>query len=122
MKSVDGVCRFCGQFMVLEVPESYTQEMTDEEATKKCKCPEAKAYTRMEENIANAEGAIRQIFKDRTELETVRDILFNAVRPMAEESIGKISISKGADTCSMKPTKDGIRISIKRTTEDAIEA
>ena len=31
LKQVQGVCRFCGQFVALEVPQSFTQEDIDDQ-------------------------------------------------------------------------------------------
>ena len=122
MKTKTGTCKFCGQIATLEVPEKFTQEMIDEEAVKRCDCPEAQAYTKQQESIANAEGTIKEFFKDREGMDTIKELLLGAVKPMAENSIGAISISKDGYTGSMKPTKDGIKVSLKYTTVDSVES
>lgn len=122
MKTAQGVCKFCGQTAVLQVPEEFTQEIIDEEAIKKCDCPEAKAFTKQQETIASAEGMIKNFFEDREGMEKIKDILLSAVKPLAENSIGSISISKDGYTGSMKPTKDGIKVSLKYTTVDSVES
>lgn len=121
MKAVQGKCRFCGQYQAIEVPEKYTAEMIDEEVTKKCDCPEAKAYVKVEENVASAERAIRDFYKDREELDTLKDLMLQAVRPLAELRVDKVSVSRGGYTAYMKPTKEGIKVSLKYTTEDSVE-
>lgn len=122
MKTETGKCRFCNQYMTVEVPESYTQEDIDEEVRKKCSCPEAKILTRREENIASAEGAIRTFFKDKDELQTISKIMMSAVEPMINHKIGKLSISYGGYSGSMKPGKeDNIKLQLKYTTEESIE-
>ena len=65
MKTATGTCKYCGQITTLEVPERFTQEMIDEEAVKKCDCPEAKAFTKQQETIAAAEGMIKDFFDGR---------------------------------------------------------
>ena len=122
LKQVQGVCRFCGQYIALEVPGSFTQEDIDEEAIKKCKCPEAEKYTRTQENIAYTEGMIKNFFEHRTGLEVIKDMLIGAVKPLAEGQITKITIGRGEYTGTMKPSKDGIKLSLKYSTEDSIES
>jgi len=122
MKTATGTCKYCGQIATLQVPEEFTQEIIDEEATKKCDCPEAQAFTKQQEEIANAEGMIKDFFKDREGMQKIKDILLSAVEPLAKSEIGAISISKDGYTGSMKPTKDGIKVSLKYTTVDSVES
>lgn len=123
MKQATGTCKYCGQMFALEVPDSYTQEDIDIEARKKCTCPEATAITKKEENIAYSEGAIRAFFKDRQDLEAVSTIMLDAVEPMASGLIDKLSVSYNGYSGSMKPGKDNsIKVSLKYTTEESIEA
>ena len=122
MKTATGVCKFCGQSVAMEVPEKFTQKIIDEEAIKKCDCPEAKAFTKQQETIAAAEGMIKDFFEGREGMEKIKDLLLSAVKPMAENAIGAISISKDGYTGSMKPTKDGIKVSLKYTTVDSVES
>lgn len=122
MKDVQGKCRFCGQYQMLSVPDSFNDVDIEDEATKKCDCAEAQADTKIKENIANTEGAIKDFFKDKENLSVLKELLLAAVKPLAEYKINKISISKAGYTGSMKPTKDGIKISLKYSTEDSVEA
>ena len=122
MKTATGVCKYCGQIMTLQVPEAFTQETIDEEATKKCSCPEAIAETRLSENIANTEGAIRDFFKDKKELEVLEEMLLSSVVPIAKGQISKVAIAKGGYVGTMKPGKEGIKISLEYTTEESIES
>ncbi len=122
MKSVQGKCNYCGQYQAIEVPDSYTEAEIDEEVTKRCNCPDAEAKTKIEENIACTEGAIKDFFKDKQDLDILKQLLLASVRPLAEHKISKISIAKGGYTGSMKPTKEGIKIYLKYTMEDSVEA
>lgn len=122
MKTATGVCKFCGQSAALEVPEKFTQEEIDEEVVRHCDCPEAQAFTKQQEEIANAEGMIKEFFKDREGMQKIKDLLLSAVEPLAKSEIGAISISKDGYTGSMKPTKDGIKVSLKYTTVDSVES
>lgn len=123
MKQATGVCKYCGQVMTIEVPDSYSQEDVDIEVRKRCDCPEAKVITRREENIASSEGAIRDFFKDKPELETIGKLMLDTVAPMAEGKIDKLSVSYNGYSGSMKPGKDNsIKVSLKYVTEESIEA
>ena len=63
MKSVQGKCRYCEQFMAIEVPDGWKQDEIDEAVTEQCNCPEAKAIQRINDNIANTEAAIKAFFQ-----------------------------------------------------------
>ena len=117
-----GMCKFCKQYIALEVPESYTEEDINEEATLKCDCPEATAYQEIKANIANTEGMIKDFFENKKGLENLRDMLLAAVEPLANHQITKITIGKGEYTGTMKPSKDGIKLSLKYSTEDSVES
>lgn len=122
MKTATGVCKFCGQTAALEVPEKFTQEMIDEEAVKKCDCPEARTFTKQQETIASAEGMIKDFFEEREGMDAIKDLLLSAVEPIARHEIGGISISKGGYTGTMKPGKDGIKVSLKYATVESVES
>lgn len=123
MKQATGTCKYCGQMFAIEVPDSFTQEDIDIEARKRCTCSEAEAITKREENIAYSEGAIKEFFKERPDLETMANIMLEAVSPMAEGQIDKLSVSFNGYSGSMKPGKDNsIKVSLKYVTEESIEA
>lgn len=121
MTTRTGTCRFCGQIATLELPERFTQEEIDQEAVKRCDCPEARAYTKQQEMIASAEGTIKEFFKDREGMDAIKNLLLGAVEPMTRQEISAISISKGGYTGNMKPGKDSIKIQLKYTTVDSVE-
>ena len=122
MKTATGVCKYCGQIATLQVPESFAQDVIDEEATRKCSCPEAQAAERQQAMIASAEGMIKEFFRDREGMDTIKDLLLRAVEPIARGEIGAISISRGGYTGIMKSGKDTIKVSLKYTTVDSVES
>ena len=122
MKDAQGVCKFCGQAMVIQVPEEFTQEVIDEEIVRACDCPEAQAYTKQQEDIASAERMIRDFFKGKEDLEAIKNHLLSAVEDIATGRLSTISMSRSGYTGSMKPTKDGIKVSLKYTTVDSVES
>lgn len=117
MKEVTGQCRYCGQTQIMQLPDNYTEKDITEEATRSCKCAQAKHYVRVEERIAGAESAIREMFKDYPSLEDVKNTLLGAARLVAENKYNKITISKGKYAASMKPGKEALKISLKYTDE-----
>ena len=117
MKEVTGQCRYCGQTQIMQLPDNFTEEDITEEATRSCKCAQAKRYVRVEERIAGAESAIRELFKDYPDHEDLKNTLLGATRLVAENKYNKITISKGKYTASMKPGKEAIKISLKYTDE-----
>lgn len=108
--------------MAIEVPDSWEQDEIDEAVTEQCNCPEAKAMQRIADNIANTEAVIKAFFEHKRDLYGLRDLLLMMVKPLAEGSISKVSIGKDEYIGSMRPTKDGIKITLKYSTEDSIES
>ena len=121
-KTVQGKCRFCGQYIALEVPAVYNKQDIEEEATVRCTCPEAVKFAKTQENIANTEGMIRNFFEHKHGLDNLKEMLLSSVKPLAEGQITKITIQKGEYTGTMKPSKDGIKLSLKYSTEDSVES
>lgn len=122
MKTATGVCKFCGQTAALEVPEEFTQEMIDEEAVRKCDCPEAQAFTKQQEMIASGEGIVKDFFKDREEMEGMKKLLLSAVELIARHEIDSVSIPRGGFKAVLKPGKNGIKLSLSHTTVDSVES
>ena len=97
MKDVKGCCMFCGQGMVMQVPDSFEIKDYDEEATKLCNCEEAKAYQyKLEEaeelkrQKLSAQGMIIELFQE--EYPKVVDLLQDAVEPLSSYVFDKLSI------------------------------
>ena len=122
MKTATGACKYCGQIMTIEVPDKFNEADVDQEVTRKCNCPEAQAITKQQEMIANAEGTIKEFFKDREGMEVIENLFLSAVEPIARGEIGGISIPRGGYTATMKPGKDSVKISLKHTTVESVES
>ena len=77
MENKSGVCRFCGQYKIIEVPGYSTQEEIDEEVTLECRCEAAKEYQEkkqkeelMEMVKISAQGTIYElVHEDKPEIE-----------------------------------------------------
>lgn len=59
-----GVCRFCGQSVMVEAMGGETQEELDQLATDKCMCPDAQTERRREARKAKIEAYIEKHFID----------------------------------------------------------
>jgi len=123
MKTATGTCKFCGQTAAIEVPESFTQEMVDEEVVKYyCKCSESQAFAKQQEMIANAEGAIKRLFEDKEELSALKNRLLSQVEGIARGEISSAKFSKNSYTAEIKPGKDSIKATLKHTEVDMVES
>ena len=122
MITATGVCKFCGQTAAIEVPERFTQEMIDEEVVKKCDCPEARIYTKQLEKIANGEGSVKDLFKDHEEMEVLRDIMISMVKPVIKGEISGASIGRFGYTGKIKPSKDGVKVTLEHKTSESRES
>ncbi len=111
MKTATGVCKFCGQTTALEVPEEFTQEMIDEEVVKKCDCPEAQAFTRQQEMIAEGEGTVRSFFEGRG-LDGMEELLLLGVIKIANHETDSVSVTKGDFKATLKQGKKGYKVSL----------
>lgn len=115
-----GRCKYCDQTMTIEVPESFTDSQIDDEATKKCDCPEAHAIAERESAINLAEGQIKEFFKDKAYLSEVKDMLLNSVRPVAEHKLQSITIKKEEYKISIKNGTKGVKAIITQTISETI--
>lgn len=118
MKTESGKCKFCNQIMMIEVPESYTQAMVDDEVSKRCSCPEAHEYAEVDTQINLATEEINRAFEKKLNLNALKKILLSSVEPIARKSIDKIQLAKDGYSVTMKRTKDGIKIAIKHTEQE----
>lgn len=111
-----GICKFCGQHKIVEVPDFMTDEEVNEEATLGCKCPDAKAYKDKkdrEEMIRqaklSAQGTTFELFHE--EYPEIEEILNNAMDPLVDKKIKKITITTGGKTkASISFAKDAIKV------------
>lgn len=116
MKEETGICRFCGQTKLVEVPDSFTQEQIDEEATLMCKCFEAKQYKEKkekEEQIemakTSAKGTTFELFHE--EFPEIEEILNSVMDPLTKKKFKKLTIQTGGKTkATISFSKDTIKV------------
>ena len=120
MKDAIGTCKFCKQTMTIKVPDHYSQELIDEEVSKKCTCPEAQETAKRESAINLAEQEIKQFFENRGDLEEIKLMLLKTVRPIAERKLDSLTIKKSEYKISIKNGKKGVKANITQTISQAI--
>lgn len=118
---VNGACKYCGQFVVMDVPENWTTDQIEEEATRKCTCEKAKAEMLIEDIISTSVYNLKEMFKDNEDLKVMRDMALVMVEPLSRKRLDKVSMSHGNYALSMKRKTAKISISLKYTDEDKRE-
>lgn len=119
MKNAIGYCKYCGQSKMIEVPDSYEQNLIDEDVTDKCNCPEAQAEAQIKQIINHAEFQLKEMLKEVNQ--DIVKLSLHMVEPIARNVISKYSIAFGSYTLSMKRKPDKISLSLKYTEEDKRE-
>ena len=116
-----GICKYCGQYTVVEVPEKYTVEEINEEASRKCNCEGAVAAIQIEDIQAVAEANIREMFKNNEELNEMKAIALEMVEPLSQFKLSKITLSHGNYQLKMIRKEKKISLALKYTDEDKRE-
>lgn len=110
-----GVCRFCGQNKIVEVPDNFTEEEINEEASKECYCIDAKHYKEslelkamVEQQKMSARGTTLELFHE--EYPEIEELLNNAIDPLAAHKFKKVSIQTDDGVSASIKWKDGIEV------------
>lgn len=96
-----GCCKYCGNFRMVEVTESATQDQTDKKATKECDCEMANML-----RFFAASG----MYEDEDQ-----EFIMSIVRSLQKQidRIGQLSFKTGEDTFTLTPLASG-KIKVKR--------
>lgn len=111
-----GVCRFCGQNKIVEVPDNFTDEEINEEASKECYCIDAKHYKEslelkamVEQQKISAQGEIFKHFNNDYPL--IEKIFNDAIDPIVNNEFIKMTIvTDDGVTAYIKKKKGGIKV------------
>lgn len=116
MTSKTGICRFCGQSRLMEVPDGMPVKEVNEEVALSCSCIEGKAYREekaykemIEMAKTSAQGTTYELFHEEfPEIETV----LNAVMDdLVNKKYRKVTIATGGKTkASITFSKDTIKV------------
>ncbi len=123
METKKGVCRFCGQNKMIEVPNGYTQEEIDEEVTCECKCDEAKAYQekkereeRLEAQKLSAQGTTFELFHN--DFPEVEQILNKTIPLLVTKKVKKLTVNTGTKvTATIGISKGTIKVERTETSK-----
>lgn len=117
MTTRNGYCRFCGQTMMIEAPETLEQEKVDELATQNCKCEEARNYVEdmqnkdfLERSISDAQENAHKLFDDDWKM--CAELFCAAAKSVAIGSIKSISVVHAEKEISAKMVRKtgGVRV------------
>lgn len=116
MKEITGNCKFCGQSVLVVVPDNATEEVLTEEATMNCTCKESHSYRdakEKEEQIemakTSARGTTFELFHE--EFPEIEELLNMAINPLVEKKFKKLTINTGGRTkATISFAKDAIKV------------
>lgn len=115
MKEIIGTCKFCGQSVMVVVPDEATPKEIMEEAALNCKCPDAKVYREKLEKEAqieaakeSAKGTIFELFHE--EHPDIESILNDCVDLVVKHEYSITIATKGKTKAKMKYAKETIKV------------
>lgn len=103
MKEITGTCKFCGQNVLIAVPDCADEKVIQHEAAMTCKCPEAKAYREnwekeqaYESAKTSAQGTTFELFHE--DYPDIEYLFNNAMDMLHEKKFKKITINTHGKT------------------------
>ncbi len=110
-----GVCRFCGQNKIVEVPDYATEEEINEEASRECYCQGAKDYKKskeleamIEQQKISAKGDTYRYFN--SDYPAIEKIFNAAIDPLVNHDFKKVTITTDDGVTASIKWKDGIEV------------
>lgn len=120
-----GTCIHCGQIRAVEVPESWTQEETDEYVVEICDCKTAKMYTEKKKQSERIDQTIDSIFREGrgTPLpDEAKKLLKDAAKLIAAHELEGCTLKLEGVTGTVTEGKDGvIKVTGSRKLENGME-
>lgn len=111
MKQVTAGCRFCGQFLTFEAPDSFNTEdcsLLSDEAVKHCNCKESANFRAIESARNSTEKYIDECFEGSP----VARVAKEAIMPVINGDIESITIDAGL----------GVKLNLKTSSKKYIKA
>ena len=115
MVEATGICRYCGQTKLVEVPDFFTPEDIQEEASTECYCQGAKDHKKakeleamIEQQKESARGTTYQLFHE--EFPDIEKLLNSAIDPLAGHKFKKVTVSTDDGVTASIKWKDGIEV------------
>lgn len=115
MKEIMGTCKFCGQGVMVAVPDEATDEEIQEEAVMYCKCLEAHAYREQKEKEEqvemakeSAKGTIFELFHE--EHPGIETIMNEALDLIVKNGYQITITTRGKTKAKIKYSKETIKV------------
>lgn len=120
-----GTCVHCKQIRAVEVPESWTQEDTDEYVVELCDCKTAKMYTERKRRNEKIDQTIDSIFREGrgTPLpDEARELLKKAAKLITVHELEGCTLKLAGVTGTVNEGKDGvIKVTGSKKLENGME-
>ncbi len=120
-----GECRFCKQTRMMAFnTDDVDQDEVDKAATMACDCQEAREFQHIQMAADKAKGNLRTLNEQMNAnfQESVLQHCENAIDIIAAGLADKVSFKSGSREIVIRPKKDKINVSIKKTTKADIDA
>lgn len=115
MIEATGICRYCGQTKLVEVPDYFTEKEIEEEASTECYCNGAKDHKKakeleamIEQQKESARGTTFQLFHE--EFPEIEKMFNSAINPLADHKFKKVTVSTDDGMTASIKWKDGIEV------------
>lgn len=128
MKTVNGVCKYCGQMRTLQVSEdkAYTNEDLDRIAASECDCDVATLLRKRNMAFGNLEGMLAARFPDSAiddKDRVIKELLRTGGKLMSEATIDSLSFTSGSEKYSLSLSqKLTFKLKITNTETEVQEA
>ncbi len=121
MKTVQGICRFCHNYVMIQVPESVDEndwkqkeEIINAQADRQCTCREGEKWRHQEAKIESAKEII-ETWTDNLGEQTAGGLLMAAVEPAFKGAIKQMQITTEKGTYIMKLQDGDVKLKHKET-------
>lgn len=128
MKTVNGVCKYCGQMRILQVSEdkAYTNEDLDRIAASECDCDVATLLRKRNMAFGNLEGMLDERFPDDAtddKEKVIKELLRTGGKLMSETTIDSLSFASESEKYSLSLSqKLTFKLKITNTETEVQEA
>ena len=121
MKTVQGICRFCHNYVMVQVPETVDENSTKDtveiihaQADRQCTCREGEKWRNQEAKIESAKDII-ETWTNNVGEQTAGGLLMAAVEPAFKGAIKQMQITTEKGTYTMKMKDGDVNLTHKET-------
>lgn len=121
MKTVQGICRFCHNYVMVQVPETVDENSTKDtveiihaQADRQCTCREGEKWRNQEAKIESAREVI-ETWTNNVGEQTAGGLLMAAVEPAFKGAIKQMQVTTEKGTYTMKMKDGDVNLTHKET-------